>query len=235
MTNLQSRPKVVPELTVSSARTGNTVRDEDSLESLRHNQTHTLPPGARVAWLSHRLEDLPEEHLRATDDLSREAAKNAAEVSSDEGLEARRARGRVPLVYIAVVGAVLGGAIAVYFLSGATQSAEHGTQVTTPLNPTLDTNAPTKTQETGDSAHETATQGKASEPTTVTPATATPPPAASPSERPEQQHTTAPRLTARPALDKPKQPTMRRKLPEKPDAPAAEPKPGVDEILFKSR
>lgn len=43
---------------------------EDALDALRHNRTHTIPPGARVDWLTHQLPRLTEDHLSATDETT---------------------------------------------------------------------------------------------------------------------------------------------------------------------
>ena len=43
---------------------------EDALEELRHNRTHTLPPGMRGLWISTKLQRLGEEHLSATDETT---------------------------------------------------------------------------------------------------------------------------------------------------------------------
>ena len=64
MTNSESSKSVVRDLQPETS-------NDDSLDALRRNQTHTIPPGARLAWMSKPLPELPEEHLRATDETSR--------------------------------------------------------------------------------------------------------------------------------------------------------------------
>lgn len=66
MRRSESNDSVIRDLAAQDPAGGN-------LDALRHNQTHTLPPGARIGWLSEPLPEMPEEHLRATDETTRAA------------------------------------------------------------------------------------------------------------------------------------------------------------------
>lgn len=71
---------------------------EDALDELRHNRTHTVPPGMRGVWVSTKLPRLSEEHLSATDE-------NAVPPP------VARPQNKLRTSHLLVLGALLGGAV----------------------------------------------------------------------------------------------------------------------------
>lgn len=111
MSNSEHRTTGVPAL---PKQTGSA---EDPLELLRHNQTYTLPPGGRMALVSHKLEDLPPEHLRSTDDLDRRDLDESARARMHAADSATPLPQRKRLIVACAVGAAFLGTIAIYSLT----------------------------------------------------------------------------------------------------------------------